>query len=220
MNSMFFVATSFDGNLSGWDVSKVANMNSMFTLAAAFNQDISGWDVSQVDNMSNMFASARSFQQNLGKWYVVPADTAYATSEGTLNVTTISAQNSVLDRHSPNYGIGSGGNSDLFTMDGDVLAFEDTPSAQDYTVTVTAPGGDFGTGNSRTLTVTVTGEAPDDPPDGSAFVTTWETTSSNESITIPGTGTYTIDWGDGTTEGGVEAPRRTTTTLPAPTRSA
>ena len=32
----------------------------------------------------------------------------------------------------------------------------------------------------------------------STFVTTWETTTPDESITIPATGTYTIDWGDGT----------------------
>ena len=34
------------------------------------------------------------------------------------------------------------------------------------------------------------------PPD--AFVTTWETTGANQAITIPATGTYSIDWGDGT----------------------
>ena len=35
------------------------------------------------------------------------------------------------------------------------------------------------------------------------FITTWETTTANESIIIPTTGTgydYTIDWGDGTIE--------------------
>ena len=82
-------------------------------------------------------------------------------------------------------------------MDGDVLVFKDTPSAQDYTVTVTAPGGDFGTGNSRTLTVTVTAGADD--PDR-PFITTWETTTANENVTIPGEGTYAIDWGDGDTD--------------------
>ena len=30
-----------------------------------------------------------------------------------------------------------------------------------------------------------------------AFVTIWKTTSANEAITFPGLGTYTIDWGDG-----------------------
>ena len=36
------------------------------------------------------------------------------------------------------------------------------------------------------------------PPadDGSPFVTTWETTGPNETITIPGTGTYDVSWGD------------------------
>ena len=32
------------------------------------------------------------------------------------------------------------------------------------------------------------------------FITTWKTTTANESITIPATGTYTIDWGDGTSD--------------------
>ena len=193
MYYMFREAADFNQPLSGWDVSQVTNMNSMFGFATAFNQDISGWNVSRVTNMNTMFAGASSFQQNLGKWYVVPADTAYATSEGTLNVTTISAQNSILDGHSPEYDIGSGDDSALFDMTGNVLTFKAAPSARDYTVTVTAPGGDFGTGNSRTLTVTVTG---DDPPADSAFITTWRTTTANETITIPGTGTYDVTWGD------------------------
>ena len=195
MNRMFEEAAAFNGNVSSWDVSQVTNMDGMFLFATSFNGNVSSWDVSRVTNMNDMFADASSFQQNLGKWYVVPADTAYATSEGNLNVTTISAQNSVLDGHSPEYDIGSGDDSALFDMTGNVLTFKAAPSARDYTVTVTAPGGDFGTGNSRTLTVTVTADADD--PDR-PFITTWRTTTANENITIPGTGTYTIDWGDDT----------------------
>ena len=33
--------------------------------------------------------------------------------------------------------------------------------------------------------------------DMTSFVTTWKTTGASETITIPGTGTYTVDWGDG-----------------------
>ena len=33
--------------------------------------------------------------------------------------------------------------------------------------------------------------------DMASFVTTWQTTGANETITIPGTGTYAVDWGDG-----------------------
>ena len=35
--------------------------------------------------------------------------------------------------------------------------------------------------------------------DEDPFVTTWQTTTPGESITIPATGTYTVDWGDGIT---------------------
>ena len=48
---------------------------------------------------------------------------------------------------------------------------------------------------SSVYPITVVASAP--PPD--AFVTTWETTGANQAITIPATGTYSIDWGDGAT---------------------
>ena len=154
---MFSGTTSFDRPLNDWDVSKVTNMARMFSGATSFNQDISGWDVLKVTNMGEMFDGAASFEQNLGEWYIVPADTAYDVATNTLNVTMISAQNSALNGHSPDYAIGAGGNFTLFNMTGSTLMFKTTPSAGGYTVNVTAPGGDFGTGNHRILEVTATG---------------------------------------------------------------
>ena len=63
-------------------------------------------------------------------------------------------------------------------------------------------GGDI---NEYTLSsvypITVTG-----PPAG-AFITTWKTTSADESITLPLVGTdITINWGDGSTTAGVSTP--------------
>ena len=162
MAAMFASASSFNGDLSRWDVSSVTSMNSMFSLASSFNGDLSSWDVSKVTNMSNMFFVISVFQQNLGNWYVVPADTAYDISEGTLIVTTISAQNAVLDRHTPMYGIGSGGNSNLFNItNSNTLMFKSDPSAGTYNVVVTASGTNvFENGNNwRAFEVTVTGQA-------------------------------------------------------------
>eukprot|EP00581_Thalassiosira_minuscula_P020169 CAMPEP_0183722108 /NCGR_PEP_ID=MMETSP0737-20130205/14167_1 /TAXON_ID=385413 /ORGANISM="Thalassiosira miniscula, Strain CCMP1093" /LENGTH=45 /DNA_ID= /DNA_START= /DNA_END= /DNA_ORIENTATION= len=45
MESMFFHAKSFNGNVSKWDVSKVTSMFEMFDSAVAFNGNVSEWDV-------------------------------------------------------------------------------------------------------------------------------------------------------------------------------
>ena len=42
MYSMFRGATSFNGDISGWNTVAVEDMYSMFREATAFNQDISG----------------------------------------------------------------------------------------------------------------------------------------------------------------------------------
>ena len=70
MYRMFYGASSFNGNISGWDVSNVTNMTQMFYNASSFNQDISGWNVSNVTGMSYMFYNASSFNQDISGWDV------------------------------------------------------------------------------------------------------------------------------------------------------
>jgi surface protein len=70
MGGMFQNATSFNQNISGWNVSSVTNMGDMFQNATSFNQNISGWNVSSVTNMSGMFSSAPAFNQNISGWNV------------------------------------------------------------------------------------------------------------------------------------------------------
>ena len=52
MVNMFTNATSFNSDISGWDVSKVWWMDKMFQNATSFNQDLSGWNVCNVINKS------------------------------------------------------------------------------------------------------------------------------------------------------------------------
>jgi len=68
MSGMFGGATSFAGDISGWDVSNVTDMSSLFSNASSFNSDLSNWDVSHVITMFNMFSGATSFNSDLSSW--------------------------------------------------------------------------------------------------------------------------------------------------------
>ena len=212
MASMFHGASSFDGDLSGWDVSSVTNMYAMFTSASSFNSDLSnwdvsgvtdmvdmfrrassfngdlsGWDVSGVTRMIAMFYHASSFDQNLGKWYIVLDDVVIDGSSVPGEVGRISTQNSFLDDQNPTYGIGSGGDSAHFKLDGDILRMKSVPDghAGPYSVTITSTG-TYGLENSRTFEISVTegtdgapSAVPSDPRDVGEI-----TLSSTESGTI------------------------------------
>ena len=65
MYGMFQRASSFNGDISMWNVSRVQDMYAMFYAASSFNNDISKWDVSSVTNMNSMFFEATSFKRNL-----------------------------------------------------------------------------------------------------------------------------------------------------------
>ena len=78
MNYMFFNATSFNTDISTWDVSKVTTMFGMFIGASTFNEDISGWDVSSVTDMSAMFFKAEAFNGNISDWDVHNVTSMYA----------------------------------------------------------------------------------------------------------------------------------------------
>ncbi len=64
-----FADSNFDGDISGWDVSGVRDMAGMFS-GTPFNGDISGWDVSKVRDMGGMFHRAPSFNQDISGWDV------------------------------------------------------------------------------------------------------------------------------------------------------
>jgi len=70
MHAMLQGAVSFNQNISQWNVSAVENMHRMFFEATSFNQDISPWDVSKVNNMNGMFWRAVNFNQDISRWNV------------------------------------------------------------------------------------------------------------------------------------------------------
>ena len=59
---------SFNGDISGWDVSNVRSMTSMFE-GSKFTGDISGWDVRHVEDMRLMFFMSM-FKGDISDWDV------------------------------------------------------------------------------------------------------------------------------------------------------
>ncbi len=164
MGRMFSGAAAFNGNVSAWDTSSVTDMNRMFFSAQAFDQDIGAWDVSAATDMDRMLTGATAFSQNLGKWYVTLDTDAPRVSDTDRVAGTISAQNSVLDGHSPSYAAAAEGDSAKFEVTAaKVLRLKDGQTVTPDTtleVTVTVNGtGVLGTGNSVTVPVAAAASA-------------------------------------------------------------
>ena len=69
--SYMFTYSSFDGDISQWDVNNVKNMQEMFynSKFSGKNGDISKWDVSNVNNMKYMFCYSE-FNVDISNWDV------------------------------------------------------------------------------------------------------------------------------------------------------
>ena len=78
LSLMFSNATSFNGDLSGWNLSTVTRTSSMFEDATSFNGNISTWDMSNVTDVRFMFGGATSFNGDLSDWNLSSATSTAA----------------------------------------------------------------------------------------------------------------------------------------------
>ena len=69
MQYMFLRARSFTGTgLQNWNVGKVGNLFGMFWLATSFREDISGWEIGSATQMIYMLNSASMFNYDMCYW--------------------------------------------------------------------------------------------------------------------------------------------------------
>ena len=192
---MFFGATSLEDlrdKIGSWDMSTVERMGFMFRDCTVFNEDISNWDTSSAETFTRMFQNAPAFDQNLGNW-----DISSLTSNGT-DAMFVSAgvSTSNYDQTIIGWGTLDAGETQIPT---DLnIRFDNSTYCTSASIRTTLSNAPFN------WTFTDNGLDCSTVSDDVLFITTWETTTSNESITIPSTGTgYYIDWGDGTIENSV-----------------
>lgn len=82
IGGIFAFDDSFDGDLSGWDVSTIQNMGSAF-YGTALTSDISGWNVSNVTDMAQMFGNVSEFAHDIGGWNVAKVTNMYGMMTNT-----------------------------------------------------------------------------------------------------------------------------------------
>ena len=177
LSFMFSNATSFNQDIGDWDLSNVENITFMFVAASSFNQNISAWDVRNITNMIGVFNGASSFDQNIGSW----------------NVENVQDMDDML----------TGSNISTANYDSLLIGW----ASQNLQQNVNLNGGNNYCEGARARTElianndwSITDAGIDSICSTAQFVSTWETTTPNESITIPTLGggyNYTIDWGDG-----------------------
>lgn len=66
--NLFQNNSTFNDDISSWDMSGVWNMMRMFDGASSFNQNINSWDVSGVYYFTDIFRGATAFNQPLDQW--------------------------------------------------------------------------------------------------------------------------------------------------------
>ena len=60
--------TSFNQDISNWDLSNVTSLYAFLYQSPNFNQSLNNWDVSNVENMDFVFTRCTNFNQPLNKW--------------------------------------------------------------------------------------------------------------------------------------------------------
>ncbi|MDW3193246.1 MAG: BspA family leucine-rich repeat surface protein [Cytophagales bacterium] len=234
MDEMFASANAFNFSLGNWDISSVTSMVAMFSTTsisvANYDSTLIGW--SQLNLQSNVtlgagglrYCNAGTERQSIIDTYgwnitgdsqdcplfftSVSDTTVQENVEGVFYTATVTENFGQVT-----FSLGNGNDAALCSIDPDTgkITFLNSPDFENpedadgdnvYILEVIAE--DQRDRVSFTLTITI----EDVIESSSAFITTWDVTDPDLTITIPinvnlTTYNYTVDWGDGITNTGV-----------------
>jgi len=195
-------------DVSTWDVSSVTDFRSTFQSCSSLTTlDVSSWDVSSATNLSYAFANCYSLTTlDVSSWDVSSATNLRSTFQNCSSLTTLDIDlwdiNQVTFFNSFAIGVS------IPTADYDdiLIAWEaQVPQSNmsvhfgssQYTAGGAAEAARTNLINTYGWTITDGGGIP-------TFISTWQTTTPSETVTLPliATGNYnfTVDWGDGSSD--------------------
>ena len=167
-----YIETSFNGDISSWDVSSVTNMSEMFLNADSFTGDISNWDVSNVTVMIDMFRFS-DFNGDISSWNVssvIYMDYMFAGSDFNQNISTWDV-NSVIYMESMFRGASSF-NSDISGWDVSSVLHTYSSESLNYTQGMKAMFKDASSFN-QDLSSWCVSRIPSAPPSFDTGATSW-----------------------------------------------
>jgi gliding motility-associated-like protein len=210
--AMFSSAVNFDQDISNWNVSNITTANFMFNNVALstgnYDALLIGWnsqnlqpDVRLTGGRSQYCngAVARANMISLDNWTIIDLGIAGPTvndlaDQNQADSYTLPAITGTQLTGAEAYYTEVNGGGTRYAVS-DVINFTDFPS---YPVTLYIYDGSGTCASEESFELILSTASSNGP-----FITTWETTVANETITIPTipaeTYNYTVDWGDGST---------------------
>jgi gliding motility-associated-like protein len=208
LSGMFFNATSFDQDLGNWDVTNVTTASGMFngvTLSTSnYDSLLIGWDAQILnsnvgfDGGLSTYCAGEAARANMiasDNWTITDGgfaggsinDLPDQTATNSYSLPAITGTNLTGNQA---YYTGANGTGTMYN-EGDVINYADFPSYPTTLYIYQSYNASCNSEQDFLLTI-------EDP--SCAFLTTWRTTSANESITVPiaNGSNYNVDWGDGT----------------------
>ena len=213
LESMFQDCFSFNSSIDHWDVSNVTVIDRIFQRASSFNQPLNSWDVTNVVRMAFAFSGTTAFNQPLNDWNVVGVtdlretfrNSAFNQNLGDWHISSASRMDQIFN----------GSDLSLDNYDATLIGWTEAPKSIQANVNLGANSVGFCASESARSELIANSWTIDDLGKlceaSKAFVFSIQISSITDNhFTIKtssdwpaSTYNFSVDWGDGNTDSGI-----------------